>query len=156
MKPIIDFTIETAKETEWDNIACLHRDTSVSTTWSFKKQKMGDLKIRHLRFKEQKIFRENVATCLNLSMCGNFVFIGYDSGHVDKFNVQSGLFRGTLSHSGDGPAHPGSRVQAIVTDGLNQLVITADDEKKIRAWRFSTNKLLKGKMIFIIHFYRLS
>lgn len=23
-------------------------------------------------------------------MCGNFVLIGYDSGYVDKYNIQSG------------------------------------------------------------------
>ena len=51
MKPIVDFTTETSKETEWDNIACVHRDTLVATTWSFKQQKMGELKLRHQRFK---------------------------------------------------------------------------------------------------------
>ena len=51
MKPIVDFTTETSKETEWDNIACVHRDTLVATTWSFKQQKMGELKLRHPRFK---------------------------------------------------------------------------------------------------------
>ena len=88
----MDFTTETSKETEWDNIACVHRNTTVVTTWSFKKQKMGELKLRHQRFKEQKELRESLATCLNLSICGNFVFIGYDSGHVDKFNIQSGMY----------------------------------------------------------------
>ena len=49
MHPIVDFTTETSKEEEWDNIACVHRDTTVVTSWSFKKQKMGDLKLRHTR-----------------------------------------------------------------------------------------------------------
>ena len=50
MQPIVDFTTETSKEQEWDNIACVHRDTTVATTWSYKKQKMGDLKLRHPRY----------------------------------------------------------------------------------------------------------
>ena len=47
-------------------------------------------------FQEKQELRESLATCLNLSICGNFVFVGYDSGHVDKFNIQSGIFRWDL------------------------------------------------------------
>jgi U3 small nucleolar RNA-associated protein 21 len=55
-------------------------------------------------------------------MCGNFVLIGYDSGHVDKFNIQSGIHRGSLSHKEqDGAAHPGASIRGICTDGLNQV-----------------------------------
>ena len=35
MLPIVDFTTETSKEQEWDNIACVHRQTQTVTTWSF-------------------------------------------------------------------------------------------------------------------------
>ena len=147
MNPIVDFTTETSKEKEWDNIACVHRDTTVVTTWSFKKQKMGDLKLRHPRFKENPKWRDALATCLNLSMCGNFVFIGYDSGHVDKFNIQSGIHRGSLGQD-DQPAHPEASIRGIVTDGLNQIVITGDNSGLLKFWRFSTHALLKGDMSF--------
>lgn len=143
MKPIIDFTTETTKEQEWDNIACIHQDTQITTTWSFKKQKMGELKLRHLRFKEDKKLRESQASCLNLSICGHFVFIGYDCGYVDKFNIQSGLFRGSLEATKkEKQAHPGCKIQSIVSDGLNQVVITADNEKMIKFWKFDTNAYL--------------
>jgi hypothetical protein len=33
-----------------------------------------------------------------LSPCGNFAVIGYDSGHADKFNIQSGKYRGAFIH----------------------------------------------------------
>jgi hypothetical protein len=74
-------------------IAAVHRDTITVTTWSFKRQKMGELKLKNPRFKEKPEWRGALATCLNLSMCGNFVFIGYSTGHVDKYNIQSGIFR---------------------------------------------------------------
>ncbi len=32
---------------------------------------------------------------LTVTGCGNFVLIGYSSGHVDKFNIQSGIHRGS-------------------------------------------------------------
>ena len=135
MHPILDFTSEISKETEWDNIACIHDDTLVATTWSFKKQKMGELKLRHPRFKENKALRGALATCLNLTVCGNFVLIGYDSGHVDKFNIQSGIYRGSL---GQPLAHNGV-VQGIVSDGLNQIIITGDARKNLKIWKFDTH-----------------
>ena len=48
--------------------------------------------------------------------------LGYDSGHVDKYNIQSGLHRGTLSQAEQGgPAHPGANIRGICSDGLNQV-----------------------------------
>ena len=103
---------------------------------------MGELKLRHPRFKEMKQWRDSLATCLDLSICGNFVLIGYDSGHVDKFNIQSGIFRGSLESSQGQPAHPGAVIKGIITDGLNQLIITGDNEKLIRFWKFPTHHCL--------------
>ena len=106
-------------------------------------------------------------------MCGNFVFIGYNSGHVDKFNIQSGIHRGEralritlcmiyknlllkkikfilLGCLGidDQPAHPGASIRGITTDGLNQLIITGDNKGLLKFWRFSNNNLLKGQIVF--------
>ncbi len=75
-----------------------------------------------LRFKDVSELRKSLATCLCLSMCGNFVLIGYDSGYVDKYNIQSGIHRGSLSQAEQGgPAHPGTSIRGICTDGLNQV-----------------------------------
>lgn len=132
------FRTETTREKEWDNIAACHRGLATVTTWSYNRSTMGDLKLRHDRFKTE--FTSAVAQvittysitksafqrflfhvlksfgtfqCVHLSTCGNFVFIGYDSGHVDKYNIQSGLHRGSFgSTKGKSPmkipppAHP--------------------------------------------------
>lgn len=66
--------------------------------------------------------RQSCATCVCLSMCGNFVLIGYDSGYVDKYNIQSGIHRGSLSQDEQGgPAHHGASIRGICSDGLNQV-----------------------------------
>ncbi len=127
MEPITDFTAETTRDRDWANVVCVHRSTTVATTWSFGDQKMGDLKLKHKRFKEDRSLRDTCATCLCLSVCGNFVVIGYDSGHVDRFNVQSGIHRGSYIAKGfengeDPAAHPGRKMRAICTDGLNQVI----------------------------------
>ena len=36
--------------------------------------------------------------CVDVSSCGNYCVIGYSSGHIDMFNMQSGLHRGTYAN----------------------------------------------------------
>ncbi|CAG2122957.1 unnamed protein product, partial [Medioppia subpectinata] len=90
MKPIIDFTAETNREKEWDGIAACHRGLNLVTTWSFDTCKMGRHKLLHKRFTAEY---NVVALCVCLSCCGNFVIIGYNTGHVDRYNIQSGIHR---------------------------------------------------------------
>ena len=54
---------------------------------------MGAYKLRHPRF-EVPEHGHTVATCVEVSACGNYGLIGYSSGHVDIYNMQSGLHRG--------------------------------------------------------------
>lgn len=86
MPPIIQFCSETIREKEWDNIAAIHDGLPMVTTWSYDKVKMGDLKLLPERFQKKKIDIniEVVATCLTISHCGNFVIVGYSTGHVDR------------------------------------------------------------------------
>jgi len=140
MPPITDFTTETCKDREWDNIACVHRGQGLATTWSFGHSKMGELKLLHERFKKEPELRSAVATCLTLSVCGNFVLIGYSTGHVDRYNIQSGIHRGSYQH-GPHPAHRNS-LRGIATDSLNQQTVTGDSKGIVKFWRFKAGKLL--------------
>jgi len=139
MRPIVDFTTETTREQEWDNVACVHDQTQVVSTWSFNSQKMGDTLLRHPRFKEDQKLRQAIATCLCLTACGNFVLIGYSTGHVDKFNIQSGLHRGELR---DERCLQTGEIRGIISDGLNQFVVTGEAGGSLKYWRFSSHKLM--------------
>lgn len=87
MPPIVEFTSETTREKEWDNIAAIHQGLSMVTTWSYDKIKMGELKLLPKRFqnKNKDLDVDVVATCISITHCGNFVLVGYSSGHVDRF-----------------------------------------------------------------------
>ena len=144
MPPIVDFTTETSKDREWDNIACVHRGQGLATTWSFGHSKMGELKLLHERFTTDPSLRSSSATCLVLSCCGNFVLLGYDSGHVDRFNIQSGLHRGSYQH-GSHPAHKHA-VRGLASCGLNMQAISGDSRGLVKFWRFKAGTLL-GKLV---------
>ncbi|KAK7069049.1 WD repeat-containing protein 36 [Halocaridina rubra] len=135
---ILSLSSETSQEKSWDNIVAIHRGKRIVTTWSTHLQKMGKHKLVHDRFMTGDL-RSAVATCLNLTVCGNFVVIGYDSGHMDKFNVQSGLHRGTF---GNPTAHK-QCVRAVVAEGLNHCVISGGQEGELRWWRLKNCRGLK-------------
>lgn len=134
MPPITQFTSETTREKHWDSIVALHSGMVMATTWSFDKRKMGDLKLVPDKYKEKnrKDFR-TVASSLNMTHCGNFVVIGYSSGEVERFNVQSGLHRATYGS----PAHSGD-VRGLWTDNLNQIVVSGGVDGFVKFWNFKT------------------
>lgn len=130
MPAITCLASETAQEKAWDNVAAVHRGKTVVTTWSIGSQKMGQHTLVHERFKGRELCG-SVATCVDLTICGNFVVIGYDSGHMDKYNIQSGIHRGTF---GNPVAHDGG-VRDVVTDGLNQYVVSGGQDGELKWWR---------------------
>lgn len=98
MPPIVDFTSECTREHEWDNIAAIHSGLVMTTTWSFKKCKMGDLKLVPEQYQNKNRTDFNVeATCISLTHCGNFVIIGKmaqdkHSMHFEKSKINYFFF----------------------------------------------------------------
>ncbi|KAK9881958.1 hypothetical protein WA026_018150 [Henosepilachna vigintioctopunctata] len=155
MPPIIQFTSETTREKEWDNIASLHSGLTMVTTWSYDKLKMGDLKLLPERFhkKNLKGVSNVVATCLSMTRCGNFVIVGYSTGHVDRFNMQSGIWRDCYG----APEVYNGPIRGVAVDGLNQIVITGDSHGHIHFWRFKSKGSASLKLIDLedsINFFR--
>ncbi|TGZ53856.1 WD repeat-containing protein 36 [Temnothorax longispinosus] len=134
MPPITELAAEVTREKEWCNIAATHSGLGMVTTWSSHLQKMGDLKLLPERFKNNY---NASATSLCLTRCGNFVVIGYSTGHVDRFNIQSGIHR--ASYGSENGAHEGP-VKGVMVDDLNQTLITAGRDAKIKFWDFKPKK----------------
>ncbi|XP_015522612.1 WD repeat-containing protein 36 [Neodiprion lecontei] len=134
MPPITLFTSESTREKDWDNVAALHLGLGVVTTWSYDKIKMGELKLLPDRFKHNP---SATATSLCITHCGNFVIIGYSTGHVDRFNIQSGIYRATYGGENGGHTAP---VSGVAVDTLNQFVITAGRDATIKFWSFKQTK----------------
>ncbi|XP_034945888.1 WD repeat-containing protein 36 [Chelonus insularis] len=135
MPPIINFVCEKTREKEWDNIAAAHLGLGLITTWSYDKLRMGEHKLLPNRFK--KNYNANV-TALCLTQCGNFVIIGYSTGHIDRYNIQSGIHRATYGIDGN-EAHRGP-IKGLIVDPLNQFVMSAGRDTEIKFWAFTPNK----------------
>lgn len=60
MPPIVDFASSEAKQSDWDNIICIHENLRMATTWDIIKSSMGKYKIDHPRFKSNEKFYSSV------------------------------------------------------------------------------------------------
>uniref|UniRef100_A0A1Q3EZB5 Putative wd repeat protein n=1 Tax=Culex tarsalis TaxID=7177 RepID=A0A1Q3EZB5_CULTA len=137
MPPISLFTSEVTRDKEWDSIAATHEGLVQVTTWSFDKCRMGELKLVPEAFQNKNRTDFGVsATALCLSHCGNFVTIGYSSGHLERFNIQSGIHRASY---GKPPAHDGVAVRGISIDNLNQFVVSGGADGVMKWWHFKQN-----------------
>ncbi|KAJ1618156.1 hypothetical protein T492DRAFT_465107 [Pavlovales sp. CCMP2436] len=78
-------------------------------------------------------------TAVCVSRCGNFSYVGYSSGRIERYNLQSGLHRGTFGQGrGTGAGGKGSgvkggkeeeghrgAVRGLVIDGTQRMLVSA-------------------------------
>ncbi|XP_064624692.1 WD repeat-containing protein 36-like [Lineus longissimus] len=138
MPPITDFASEMSRQSDWDCIIATHRGLRVSTTWNYDRSTMGKYKPEHDRFSQSREYNKVVARCVTITSCGNFGLIGYSSGHVDTYNMQSGLYRGSYGK----PTAHSSSVRGLAVDGLNQVTVTAGADKLVKFWKFKKKEFL--------------
>lgn len=152
MPAITEFTTETTREKEWDNIAAIHTGLPLVTSWSFDKCKMGELKLRPppLLGEEKAESKEYLeATCIALTNCGNFVVIGYSNGRVERFNIQSGVHR----ESYGAPRAHKTAIRGVACDALNQTICSASSNGWVKFWFFKNGR---GKTTPAIHQEKLA
>ncbi|XP_068725814.1 WD repeat-containing protein 36-like [Montipora capricornis] len=133
LPPVTDFACEDVRESAWDNIVTCHQGAIAARTWSFQRKSIG----KH-QLKSQADDRPGPVVTTVLSSCGNFAITGDAYGHVDMFNIQSGIHRGCL---GKPKAHQ-SQIRGVAIDGINQQVITAGADCNLKFWNFKAKNLL--------------
>lgn len=95
--PIVDLRCEVIKENDWDGILAVHEGRRRVSGWNYIRATRSKHRFEHERF-ATKVYHQTevVATCCDISPCGNFGIIGYSTGHIDMYNMQSGLYRGSF------------------------------------------------------------
>jgi U3 small nucleolar RNA-associated protein 21 len=137
LPPFIDFDASVVKQREWDNVVTCHEGSSKAYSWRKEHFTLG----KHVFFSKGPE-RGSPITAVAISSCGNFALIGSQSGWVDKYNLQSGMHRGSFGES----AHDGA-VQGLAVDLLNRILISASLDGTIKFWDFESHKLLKTVQI---------
>ncbi|MBN3310749.1 WDR36 protein, partial [Amia calva] len=134
---ITAFASETARQSDWDGIIACHRGFLSATTWNYQKTSMGAHKLEPKRFHRNRALNVHT-TAVAISSCGNFAVVALSSGHIDVYNMQSGIHRGQY---GEDRAHDGP-VRGVAVDGLNQLTLSTGADRTLKIWKFKSKELL--------------
>ncbi|KAI6176244.1 hypothetical protein M3Y97_00777500 [Aphelenchoides bicaudatus] len=98
LEPIIDMKLEKMREHVWDNVACVHKDSPIVSTWSSRRYTKGTHLFCHDRFTKDGRYLSASVTAVEITNSGDLCFVGYSSGHIDAYNMQSGKFKFTFEN----------------------------------------------------------
>uniref|UniRef100_A0A7S2WDF5 Small-subunit processome Utp21 domain-containing protein n=1 Tax=Mucochytrium quahogii TaxID=96639 RepID=A0A7S2WDF5_9STRA len=108
LAPMIDFAATEARQKDWCNIISAHTGESAAFTWKLENRvigkkvlrpdgEAGDLGLRKLGTTKISSTADKFPAALSvaISICGNFGLVGTRDGTIFKYNMQSGLPRGS-------------------------------------------------------------
>ena len=73
-----------------------HSGTPAARTWRLSSMVLGSHALLPPADALRPLETPAPATAVALSKCGNFAFVGTQAGRIDKYNMQSGIYRGEL------------------------------------------------------------
>lgn len=143
LPPMIDFCFNIAKQREWDNVVSCHRGSNVAVTWNRQNFVIGKYRLQSHAPNQSNI------TSVSISACGNYALLGAQSGHIDKFNIQSGIHRGAfpdyklLGKREANTMRHTAAVTGIVVDAVNCYAMSGALDGFVKFWNFSDGVLHK-------------
>ncbi|KAM6570579.1 hypothetical protein CsatB_018564 [Cannabis sativa] len=136
LKPVIGFDCAEIRERDWCNVVTCHMDTPQAYVWRLQNFVLGE----HI-LKPSAESPTPVKACA-ISACGNFAVLGTAGGWIERFNLQSGISRGSYRDTSEkrSCAHDGE-VVGIACDSTNTLMISAGYQGDIKVWDFKRYEL---------------
>ncbi|KAA8515646.1 hypothetical protein F0562_018743 [Nyssa sinensis] len=136
LKPVIAFDVAEIRERDWCNVVTCHKDTAQAYVWRLQNFVLGEHILKPCP--ENKM---PVKACA-ISACGNFAVLGTAGGWIERFNLQSGISRGSYMDLSERSscAHDGE-VVGIACDSTNTLLISAGYHGDIKVWDFKGREL---------------
>lgn len=155
LKPVIAFDVAEIRERDWCNVVTSHMDTPQAYVWRLQNFVIGEHILRPCPDKPTP-----VKAC-TISACGNFAILGTAGGWIERFNLQSGISRGSYIDQleGTNSAHDGE-VVGVACDATNTLMISAGYAGDIKVWDFKGRELKSrweiGSSLVKISYHRLN
>ncbi|XP_047321422.1 U3 small nucleolar RNA-associated protein 21 homolog [Impatiens glandulifera] len=155
LRPVIAFDVAEIRERDWCNVVTCHMDTAQAYVWRLQNFVLGE----HI-LKPCPNNPTNVKACA-ISACGNFAIIGTEGGWIERFNLQSGISRGSYVDLSEtrGCAHDGE-VIGLASDSTNTLMISAGYHGDIKVWDFKKRTLISrwdtGSSLAKIAYHRVN
>ena len=99
VRPLCSLTIRLlqVREKDWCNVITAHHGDTAAYTWRLQNFTLGQNVLRPPVSKKRKAegYPEAPVTAVAMSQCGNYGLVGRANGSLDRYNMQSGLHRGS-------------------------------------------------------------
>lgn len=99
LRPIVALDSCGTRESDWCNIVTCHEGDTNVYVWMYKNRCIGKHILRQATWENNVMMHipnpKNVALSVNISACGNYAMVGTRGGAIYKYNIQSGLPRGS-------------------------------------------------------------
>ena len=98
------------------------------------------------RVEVQNSIKQSKVTSVQVSQCGNFGVLGFASGAISKFNMQSGKERTVFSldtKSTFGETLHTAEITGLGTDQVNKHLVSTSMDKTVKLWDFYRGVLIK-------------
>ncbi|KVI00716.1 Quinonprotein alcohol dehydrogenase-like-superfamily [Cynara cardunculus var. scolymus] len=124
------------RERDWSNVVTCHMDTAHAYVWRLQNFVLGE----HILTPSADV-QTPVKAC-TISSCGNFAILGTAGGWIEKFNLQSGMSRGSYVDMSEKRSSAHDReVVGVACDSTNSLMISAGYNGDIKVWSFKGRDL---------------
>ncbi|XP_042008397.1 WD repeat-containing protein 36-like isoform X2 [Salvia splendens] len=136
LKPVIAFDVAEIRERDWCNVVTCHMDTAQAFVWRLQNFVIGEHILSPCPQNPTP-----VKACA-ISACGNFAVVGTAAGWIERFNLQSGISRGSYVDMSEGRscAHNGE-VVGVSCDSTNTVMISAGLNGDVKVWNFKGREL---------------
>ncbi|DBB09195.1 TPA: hypothetical protein ACH3X3_007787 [Trebouxia sp. C0006] len=140
------------REKDWCNVITAHQGDAAAYTWRLQNFTLGEHVLKPPTSKKRKADNYPDAghqaaapvTAVGMSQCGNYGLVGRANGTVDRYNMQSGLHRGSYNRVGEAKrraaAHDSS-VTGIAADACNKVLVTTGLDGRLCMWDFKQQRL---------------
>lgn len=113
LPPMVSFDMCETRQRDWSNVVSIHQNHSAAYLWKYSHRVISTVVLKQADWNprnDSQVFSSSGnganrvsakttgthATACCLSACGNFALVGTKSGMIYKYNVQSGLTRGSF------------------------------------------------------------
>ena len=129
------------RERDWSNVITAHENDPVAYVWRIQRFAQGEFALSPPKAKEEE---QASVSSVCLSRCGNFGFVGSEKGQIDRYNMQSGLHRGSYKTPEGFSAHCGA-VTGLAADACNRNLVSGGLDGTLKFWNLKT-RALRGEM----------
>ena len=99
LPPVTAMAVCEARERDWGDLVTVHRNHAFAYVWSTQRGAQSGPVLRQPQWNVSTMKRppprEAHATSLCISTCGNYALVGTRGGQIYKYNIQSGIARGS-------------------------------------------------------------